>query len=222
MSYSSYTGRCARAVTAIVAAYNEGPRIASVLQVLCQVNFHEIIVIDDGSDDDTSAVASQFPGVKVITLAHNRGKAKALELGVTLSTTPYVFFCDADVVGLTPEIIRATIQPVVSGNTIMMVAMRHRVAFKLRCILHLVPILGGERCLDVRLWKTVPPQLIRGFMIELALNEYARRLGGFEFEVFPGLTQVIKEKKRGLHAGLLARVKMLADIVHAWWLLRWI
>ena len=48
-------------VTAIVAAYNEAPRIGAVLDVLTTYKgFREIIVVDDGSSDGTGNVIQKY------------------------------------------------------------------------------------------------------------------------------------------------------------------
>ncbi len=66
-------------VAAIIPAYNEGPRIASVLDVVrASPLVDEIIVVDDGSDDDTAEVARAH-GANVIRLGgENTGKVGGL------------------------------------------------------------------------------------------------------------------------------------------------
>ena len=60
-------------VSAIVPAYNEGPRIAAVLDVVRQSKMvDEILVVDDGSSDDTAEVAAAH-GAKVVRMGHNFG-----------------------------------------------------------------------------------------------------------------------------------------------------
>jgi len=60
----------------------------------------------------------------------------------------------------------------------------------------------------------VPNRYKRRFQIEIALNFFVKRHGGrMGFAVMPGLTQVIKERKRGLWLGLYQRLSMCLDIV---------
>ncbi len=67
-------------VWVVIAAYNEGPSLAETLHGL--VGFvPNIVVVDDGSDDDTSTHAAAFP---VWLLQHlvNRGQGAALQTGI--------------------------------------------------------------------------------------------------------------------------------------------
>jgi dolichyl-phosphate beta-glucosyltransferase len=85
----------------IIPAYNEEHRLKStlikILEHLNSVPYQtEIIVIDDGSKDKTSEVASTFENVKVITQAHNLGKGAAVRTGMLAAKGDYRIFTDAD------------------------------------------------------------------------------------------------------------------------------
>ncbi|MEU4674026.1 glycosyltransferase [Amycolatopsis sp. NPDC023774] len=54
-----------------------------------------VVVLDNASCDDTAAVASSYPQVRLIKLPHNLGAA-ARNLGVRVAGTPYVAFSDDD------------------------------------------------------------------------------------------------------------------------------
>jgi len=77
--------------------YNEAPRIAACLEALLQEGGKdlEIILVDDGSTDDTVAVASRYP-CKIIRGGH-AGPAAARNLGVGQATGEILLFIDADV-----------------------------------------------------------------------------------------------------------------------------
>ena len=59
-------------VTAIVPAYNEAERIGAVLAVLTSYGFRDVIVVDDGSSDNTSQVVSRY-NVKYLRIEKNGG-----------------------------------------------------------------------------------------------------------------------------------------------------
>lgn len=217
----SNLNKTAAKVTAIVPAFNEAGRIEDVLQVLTTYKgFEEIIVIDDGSTDKTAAIAKRY-AVRVLQNSTNVGKGRAMDRAVQAACGSIVFFSDADVRGLNHRLIDRVIEPVKRGETEMFIAMRNRNIYYLRLVLAFIPLLGGERALTKKLWQKVPVRYKRRFMIEAALNFYAKYYGqGFQYAVFRGLRQTIKEKKYGIWHGFVGRVRMFAEIIQAQLLLQ--
>jgi len=85
-------------ISVIIPAHNEGPRIGPVLERLQAVlagRPHEIVVVDDGSTDGTSDVASRY-GVAVIRNPYCKGYGGALKAGVRRAQGACVLFLDAD------------------------------------------------------------------------------------------------------------------------------
>lgn len=82
--------------TLIIPAYNEAMEIGSVLKKLGHpLNCAEIIVVDDGSTDDTTKIASAN-GARVISHLYNRGYGAALKTGISSAKTDIVITYDAD------------------------------------------------------------------------------------------------------------------------------
>ena len=90
-------------VTIIVPVFNEGAVIEGALRSLLKLNYpsYDVIVVDDGSTDETRAVAARLEGqhgrvtLRVVTKA-NGGKASALNAGIALARTPFVLCMDGD------------------------------------------------------------------------------------------------------------------------------
>lgn len=88
-------------VSIFIPAYNEGAAIGPVLKDVIEVmeplgRAYEIIVVDDGSTDDTQARCEAFPNVRVISHDGNRGEGAARTTGVLAARGKYVVTTDAD------------------------------------------------------------------------------------------------------------------------------
>ncbi len=87
-------------VTVIVPAYNEehgiGPMLERLLQVMADSGLiYEIIVVDDGSSDNTADVASRFP-VRLTRHSTNKGYGAALKTGVRAAAYDIIITMDSD------------------------------------------------------------------------------------------------------------------------------
>ena len=83
-------------VTIIIPAYNEEEGIADVITQLKEVSEnYEILVVDDGSTDNTYKLATDT-GVKVICHPYNKGYGAALKTGIRNAEADIVLFMDAD------------------------------------------------------------------------------------------------------------------------------
>lgn len=89
------------AVSVIVPCFNEGPTLAHSVESLRRQRYHpiEIVVVDDGSTDDTAAVgaalAARYEDVTFVS-QRNAGKASALNAGIRHSAGEIVVCMDAD------------------------------------------------------------------------------------------------------------------------------
>lgn len=86
-------------VSILLPAYNEAEGIGLILKKLCEepaLASAEIIVIDDGSSDNTASVVKQFPRVELIRHTVNKGYGAALTTGILNASRNYVIWMDSD------------------------------------------------------------------------------------------------------------------------------
>ena len=85
-------------VTVIVPTYNRAGLLRETLaSILAQTKpAKEIIVVDDGSTDDTQALLADYPRPVRSILIQNSGDIVARNVGLMNATTPLVAFCDSD------------------------------------------------------------------------------------------------------------------------------
>ncbi|MFH1711811.1 MAG: glycosyltransferase [Patescibacteria group bacterium] len=160
-------------IAVIVPALNEEATVGDVVGTLAQSPYlNEIIVISDGSTDNTAEVARQAGATSVYELDRPGGKGQAMIYGVQHTKAPIVVFFDADLRGLTVDHIEQIVLPVISGSRDMNVALRDKGA-KTPLAKHL-PLIGGERALHRDIIENINPKFMKGYMVEIALNYYCR------------------------------------------------
>lgn len=107
-----------RSCSVVVPAQNEAPNLRPLYDRLNRVFDElqidaEMIVVDDGSVDDTAAVAASLDGgrlaVRVVSLSRNFGHQTALTAGIDLSNGDAVILMDADLQH-PPETIRSMVE----------------------------------------------------------------------------------------------------------------
>ncbi len=104
-------------VSVIIPAYNEEETVAKVVEVIKKVSFvDEIVVVNDGSSDNTEAEALKA-GAIVINHEVNKGKGEALYTGYTQIDCDIIAFIDADIYNLTSQKVEAMIRPILDGKT---------------------------------------------------------------------------------------------------------
>src|SRR5918995_6377717 len=84
-------------VSVVIPCYNQAHFLGeAIVSVLAQsYPRFEIIVVDDGSTDDTPEVAARYPGVRYV-YQNNQGVSAARNSGLARSEGEYVVFLDAD------------------------------------------------------------------------------------------------------------------------------
>ncbi|MEV0613611.1 glycosyltransferase [Nonomuraea sp. NPDC050404] len=174
----------------IIPAVNEADRIsATVAAAAALPGVDLVVVVDDGSADQTGRVA-RAAGARVVRHSRNRGKAAAMETGAEAvrlldgdGTPRHLLFLDADL-GSTAQAAAPLIEPVRAGEADMTIAVfttrvklgGHGLVVRLskegiRRATGFSPAqpLNGQRCLTRRAFEAARP-LAHGFGVETALT----------------------------------------------------
>ena len=104
-------------VSVVIPAFNEEKTIEHVINTVKQVSeIVQIIVVDDGSTDNTAGVVSNISDVTLISHSSNKGKGSAMKTGLRKVVGDIVLFLDADLSEINSEQIRAIIQPILDNQ----------------------------------------------------------------------------------------------------------
>jgi len=207
-------------VSILLPAHNEGPRIYENLFRVCEtsrnllesewknvVDSFEVIVIDDGSDDNTFSeierAKKELPEVKSLQLPNNSGKGIALRRGYELTTGSWIFFIDSDL-DIKPEYMSEMSKQLVENNLDGVLGSKqlhktkehyswHRriVSFSYALLVKiLIPLPVKDTQTGFKLFRrevldtVFPRMLVRRYAHDIELLSIAHRLG-FHFQPFP-------------------------------------
>ena len=105
-------------ITILIPAYNEAHSIKEVIRRVKALDLsydYEILVVDDGSSDQTSEIVKKMSDVRLITHKVNKGKGAALKTGFKAADGDIVVIQDADMEYL-PKDIPKLITPLIEGK----------------------------------------------------------------------------------------------------------
>lgn len=185
-------------VSVVIPAYREAERIGetvtAVRAALARGGWEgEVLVVDDGSPDDTAAAAERA-GARVLRQPRNRGKGTALTAGLAAARGDLLLLLDADL-GRSAAAALPLLQPVAAGGADMSIAVLQPSAGEavprgggfglVMGLAHwgvrraggtLRAPLSGQRALTRAAWERIG-RLDPGFAVEMGLNLDALRLG---------------------------------------------
>jgi dolichyl-phosphate beta-glucosyltransferase len=206
-------------ISVIIPAYNEEKRLGKTLiKWQCFLNnlnpdykIYEILVVDDGSNDKTIAVAQLFNKIlpiKIIKINQNTGKGNAVRNGVLKSNGDLIFIYDADA-AVEPSEINKMLEyydetdiiigsRVAKGSKTKISAFRRFVGlcFHLYCL----PLLGNikDASCGAKIFKKAPAkkifsiQKINRFAFDIEILWLSKKLNykikevGIEWQEIPG------------------------------------
>jgi len=193
-------------VSVVVPVCNGAPFLTDCIRSLLAQDHPEveIVVVDDGSSDDSAAIAASL-GVRVIRRPHE-GLARTRNTGIEAASGAFVGFCDADD-QWKPHKARLQAAHLAASPETAIVLCRHETAFE-----------PGVRAPD---WLL--PDQVRGDLdgvsptSGLFRREALERLGGFRADIEPNGTDfnlLIRARTAGLGIALLEE-PLLVRRIHA-------
>lgn len=113
-------------ISIIIPAYNEEKRIKDTLENIIDIDsINEVVVVDDGSSDETFKVASGIKSekLKVFKLDKNRGKGYALNYGleIAMKNADIIGFLDGDL-GSSSSEVKKLIDPILKNEADVIIA----------------------------------------------------------------------------------------------------
>lgn len=202
-------------VAAIVPAHNEARRIRPVLEALIAApEVDEVVMISDGSTDDTCAVAASVPGVTALELKRNKGKGGAMLHAAQSTDADVLIFFDADLIGLNQKHIHDLLEPVLSGEATMALGIFQGGRWATDIAQRWSPGITGQRALLREVFLQIPDVEHVGYGVELAITYYVR-YNDLVSKYVPlrGITATMKEEKLGLIRGSWARTVMYWEML---------
>lgn len=187
------------ACSVIIPAYNESSVIQSCLKSVLASNYghFEVLVIDDGSTDDTHLRALELGDSRLRVLRkRNGGKASALNYGIARARAHFLIAIDADTTfrgDTIARLMRHFTNPAVgavSGNT--KIVNRHKLITKLQSLEYIVGFNLDRRMGDLFDSITVVPGAVGAFR-----RSALEKVGGFSLDTLAedtDLTLSIKEE----------------------------
>lgn len=186
----------------IIPVFNEEKTILQIVEKVKEVDFpvkNEIIIVDDGSYDETREKLKKIKDVKVILHEKNQGKGAAVKTGIKNSTGDYIIIQDADL-EYDPNQIKDLLKPILEKKTEVVYGTRLKrlpdLSKEERTLQFLVHYLGN------RFLSLVTSVLYREWITDMetcyklfpkkALNGVKLNARGFEFE--PEITAKLLKK----------------------------
>lgn len=167
-------------ISLIISVYNESAHITETLQTLEFDKYAEVIVVNDGSSDDTVEKVTDFP-VFLLNFIQNRGKGFAVQKGLEAASGDIIVLSDGDL-GSSISEIEKLIAPVLNNETPVAVAvipvqagglglvrfLAHRGVYLLTGQKLRAP-LSGQRCFRREVLEIIIP-LAPGFGLEVGMD----------------------------------------------------
>lgn len=225
-------------VSVVIPSFNEGATLKAILEKVISSDTiglrKEIIVVDDGSSDNTKQILKKLSRseLKVVSHPKNLGKGAAIRTGLSLSTGDVVLIQDADL-EYDPHEYALLLEPIISGKADVVYGSRfmggrpHRVVYYWHSLTnHLLTTFSNmltninlsdmETCykaFDGDLIRSIAPKLVSNrFGFEPEITARASQVPGIRFyEV--GISYYGRTYKEGKHIKWIDGLKAIIEII---------
>ncbi len=219
-------------LSVLIPAYNEERTLEHVIDAVLKVTEDlEIVLIDDGSSDDTwQVMQSRVDGERVRSVRHevNRGKGAAIRTGLNQARGQMVLIQDADL-EYSPDDYGALLEPLKSGRATVVYGSRsfsshsaysywyvigNRVVTLITNVLYncyLSDIETGYKVMPLEVARSLDLHA-RGFELEPEITAKLLRLGHRIFEV--PITYAARSREEGKKLTALDGVKAIITLLH--------
>jgi polyisoprenyl-phosphate glycosyltransferase len=164
-------------VSCIIPAYNEANNIAKVLEVIKDFPyFEEIIIVDDGSKDNTVSIAESFaknnPRFNIIKNEINRGKTAVINQAINKAQGQIIVMLDSDLIDLTTNNIIQLIKPIVNNKYSLTILDRAGDRKPIWGWTNCARFFGGERAFWKKDFLEIDLEENDGYLLETKMNFY--------------------------------------------------
>lgn len=206
-------------VSCLIPAYNEGANIGRVLEVVQKLSFlDEIIILDDGSSDNTLEVVRQYQKksntLKLLTSPANCGKTVTIQRGVNACRGDIVVMLDADLINLKPENVRTLVSAIKDDTCDLVILDRAGDRKALWGWTDCARFFGGERAFRKKDFLQIEFPAQGGFLLEIIMNlHFIRQQKKIKTIYCDNLFTLHDYNKKGFREGLKHYLKMSQEIL---------
>lgn len=202
----------------IIPAYNEEKGIGNILSLVVPLIgecLYEVIVINDGSTDNTAQIIKQFPSVIFIDNKVNKGKSKSVCDGIINANGDYIFLLDADLKFLNKKNINDLIFPI--ENDISQVSISYIKNSWPLFPFKRINYLSGQRILpkSYLLNRIKDINLLSSYGLEVFINRIIiKNKLSIKVIQWPSVENNFSQNKRGWLKGIKNNIKVWWNILY--------